>query len=47
MDWFGLAKRYYDLGIYGTAEVGRFVARGKITEAQYEEITKEAYVAQQ
>lgn len=47
MDWFNIAKRYFDLGIYGTNEVGRFVVRGKITETQYEEITKEAYVTQE
>ena len=32
-------KRFYDRGIYSAEDVGVFVASGKITAKQYEEIT--------
>jgi uncharacterized XkdX family phage protein len=41
MDWFGIASRYYIAGYYQKEEIAVFVARGKITEAQYQEITGE------
>ncbi|KEF40109.1 phage uncharacterized protein, XkdX family [Schinkia azotoformans MEV2011] len=43
LDYFTIAKRYYDLGIYGKEEVATFVQYGKITEEQYQEITSETY----
>ena len=36
-----IVKRYYDKGIYDKDDVKVFVRAGKITEAEYEEITKE------
>lgn len=43
MDWFGLVKRYYDSGRYTKENVKVFVAAGKITPEQYEEITGDPY----
>ncbi|MCY9583049.1 XkdX family protein [Paenibacillus alvei] len=48
MDWLTLIKRYFDDKIYTTDPadplyVGKFVAFGKITEEQYEEITGVKY----
>ena len=40
---FKIIKRFYDRGIYSAEDVGVFVASGKITEKQYEEITGEKY----
>ena len=31
-------KRFYDLGIYSLEKVQDFLARGKITQAEYDEI---------
>lgn len=45
MDWFGIAKRYYEQGRYTKENVKLFVQTGKITPAQYEEITGEPYAA--
>lgn len=45
MDWFTIIKRHYDAGRYDNAAVAVFVAAGKITEAQYQEITGETYAA--
>lgn len=39
--WFISVKRYYDMGVYTKAQVALFVAKGRITEAEYEEITGE------
>jgi len=47
MNWYASAKRYYDLKVYTKEDVAKFVTREKITEAEYEEITGEVYVAQQ
>lgn len=41
---FTIVKRYYDKGIYSNEDVKVFVRVGKLTEAQYKEITKEDYV---
>lgn len=35
---YKIVKRYYDRGIYSAEDVARFVAAGKITEAEYQEI---------
>ena len=48
MDWFVVAQRYYDLGIYNTIPgdfmyLGNFVEKGKITAEQYKEITNKEY----
>lgn len=48
MDWFATIKRYYDLGIYtnkatDSMYVGKFVEYGKITAAQYKDITGDTY----
>ena len=42
---YALVKRYYDLGYYDKDDVAKFVARGKITPKEYEEITGEKYKA--
>ena len=42
---FAIAKRYYDKGIYSNEDIKVFVRTGKLTEAQYKEITGEDYVA--
>ena len=31
-------KRFYDLGLYSLEKVQDFLARGKITQAEYDEI---------
>lgn len=36
-------KRLYDLGLYTSEQVKDFADRGKITAAEYEEITGEKY----
>ena len=38
-----IVKRYYDKGIYDKDDVKVFVRAGKITEAEYLEITSEVY----
>ncbi len=40
---FKIIKRFYDRGIYSAEDVGVFVASGKITAEQYEEITGKKY----
>jgi uncharacterized XkdX family phage protein len=40
---FSIIKRYYTLGIYTNENVKVFVRAGKITEAQYQEITGQVY----
>lgn len=40
---FKIIKRFYDRGIYSSEDVGVFVASGKITAKQYEEITGKKY----
>lgn len=36
-------KKYYDRGIYTKEQVAVFVEKGKLTPAQYEEITGDPY----
>lgn len=43
MNWFKIVKDAYDAGTYTKENVRVFVVKGKITAAQYEEITGEAY----
>lgn len=38
-------KKFYDMGLYTKVQVAAFVAKGKITAAQYKEITGEDYEA--
>lgn len=40
---FKIIKRFYDRGIYSSEDVVVFVASGKITAEQYEEITGNKY----
>lgn len=40
-----IIERYYNKGIYDKDDVKVFVRAGKITEVEYEEITKESYTA--
>ena len=40
---FEKVKKFYDLGLYSKEQVAAFVAKGKLTAAQYAEITGEAY----
>jgi uncharacterized XkdX family phage protein len=42
MDYFAIAKRYYPK-YYTKEDVKIFVKAGKITEAQYKEITGDTY----
>jgi uncharacterized XkdX family phage protein len=44
MDWFKTVNEYYISGFYTKAQVAVFVQKGKLTPAQYEEITGEVYV---
>jgi len=45
LDWYTIVKRHYDAGRYSKEDVAVFVRAGKITPAQYEQITGEPYVA--
>lgn len=38
---FERVKRFYDLGLYSAAQVAQFVAKGKLTAAEYAAITGE------
>lgn len=40
---FTKIKKFYDMGLYTKAQVAAFVEKGKITTAQYKEITGEDY----
>ena len=40
---FKIVKRYYDKGIYSKENVKVFVRAGRLTEAEYKEITGDAY----
>ncbi len=44
MDWFASIKKFYPK-YWSKSMVGDAVVAGKITEAQYEEIVGEPYVA--
>lgn len=39
--WYKKIKQYYDEGTYDKADVAFFVVKGKITAAEYKEITGE------
>lgn len=43
---FKIVKRYFDKGLYSAADVAKFVNAGKLTEAEYKEITGEVYSAE-
>ena len=45
MNWFKRVKQGYDLGFYDNADVATFVVKGRITEAEYREITGEDFQA--
>jgi uncharacterized XkdX family phage protein len=45
MDWFKVCKQYYDAGYYDNTSLKVFVAKGKITAADYKTITNIDYVA--
>lgn len=38
---FERVKNFYDLGLYTKAQVAMFVQKGKLTPAEYQEITGE------
>lgn len=40
---FEKVKKFYNMGLYSKAQVAQFVAKGKLTPEQYEEITGEKY----
>lgn len=42
---FEIVRDYYNKGIYTDANVSVFVRAGKITAAEYEQITGQPYVA--
>lgn len=43
MDWFNKIKKFYDKGLWDKAQVAKAVEKGKITAAQYQEITGDVY----
>lgn len=43
---FAKIKKFYDLGLYTKAQVAAFVIKGKITAAEYQEITGEPFEAE-
>lgn len=45
MDWFKTVSDFYKSGFYTDEQVKVFVAKGKITSDQYEEITGKPYSA--
>ena len=45
MNWYDFIKRYYGYGSYNDEDVATYVSLGKITEAEYEQITGETYTA--
>lgn len=45
MNWFEKTERYYQKGLYTNEDVKLLVQAGKITEAEYKEITKQEYSA--
>ncbi len=40
---FNVVKRYYDEEVYTKDDVKKFVENGKLTQAEYKEITGEKY----
>ena len=47
INWFEKAKEGYEYGAYTKETLKAWVTRGKITPAQYEEITGEPYQTEQ
>lgn len=45
MDWWERIKIYYETGLWDIERVKNAVIKGKITEAQFEEITGQNYDA--
>lgn len=45
MDWYTFCQLNFGLGIATIESLKIYVTKGKITAAQYEEITGEAYTA--
>ncbi len=45
MDWFATIKDYYDMELWDIERVRNAVVKGKITAAQYKEITGQEYTA--
>jgi len=45
MDWYERVKTYYDMGLWDITRVRNAVVMGKITEAQFTEITGQPYDA--
>lgn len=43
MNWYEITKRYYDGGFWDINKVKQVVVKGKITKAQYKEITGQDY----
>lgn len=43
MAWFSKVKDYYDTGLWSLEMVRNAVLKGKITEAEFKEITGEDY----
>jgi uncharacterized XkdX family phage protein len=41
--YYEICKRYYDQGIYTDDDLKKFVAKGKLTPEEYEEITGKKY----
>ena len=44
MDWFDKIKTYYNMDLWNIDRVKNAVVMGKITEAQFTEITGQEYV---
>ncbi|WP_238899380.1 XkdX family protein [Clostridium sp. YIM B02500] len=44
IDWYTTIKNYYDKGLYTKDDVAEYVYYGKITPAQYQQITGEDYL---
>lgn len=40
---FDTVKRFFDIGLYSKEQVAAFVAKGKLTAEEYEEITGKKY----
>ena len=43
MNWFEKIERYYNKGLYNDEDVKEFVQAGKITEAEYKQITNKDF----
>ena len=42
---FKIVKRYYERNIYSNEDVAKFVKAGRLSAAEYQEITGEEYTA--